>query len=189
MLNKIIFFLLPLSIYAANGTVQIRAGYYYPESNLMRKLYHSGGAEEEIEGAVEIYEDLSLFLNGNFFVRSGHSVGLETPTSVQIYPLSLGLKYNFHITPIVDLYLGAAPTYTWAIFHDKSPYVQEKVHTSACGVVGKTGALFFFNQRLFFDLFFDYYYTNLSGPHSSGTTSTSVNSGGFRTGLGCGVKF
>lgn len=181
-------FFFPLSLFAYHGATQLRAGYFHPASSTVRDIYHSG-IEGEIETSATLYRSLDLFANVGVFIKSGHSVGLDDSTRIKIFPLSLGLKYNFCLSRNWEFYLGAAPTYTWVRFHDHSPFVDQHVHKSAFGVVGKTGFIYSFFKVAFIDFFFDYYYTRISGAHSSGTTSTSNNIGGFRTGLGLGVKY
>ncbi len=186
--STLLILLFPFSLSAYQGTTQLRAGYFYPASGVIRDIYH-GGIEGEIETSVKVYQNLSLFANAGIFIKNGHSVGLDNSTRIKLFPLSLGLKYNFRISNIWEYYLGAAPTYTWARFHDHSPYVDQHVHKSAFGVVGKTGFIYTFCKIGFVDFFFDYYYTKISGAHHSGVTSTSRNIGGFRTGLGLGIKY
>jgi outer membrane protein len=188
-LKSVLFvFFFPLSLFAYHGGTQLRAGYFHPASHTVRDIYH-GGIEGEIETSAALYQNLNLFANAGVFVKSGHSLGLHDSTRIKVFPLSLGLKYNFSLSRLWEFYLGAAPTYTWVRFHDRSPFVDQHVHKSAFGVVGKTGFIFTFFKRGFIDFFFDYYYTKISGAHSSGTSSTSSNIGGFRTGLGLGVKY
>jgi hypothetical protein len=188
-LKSVIFgFLLPFSLHAYHGGTQLRAGYFYPESSTIREIY-GGGIEGEIETSVLVYRRLSLFANAGVFIKDGHSLGLHDSTRIKIFPLSLGLKYNFYLSNIWEFYLGGAPTYTWVRFHDHSSYVKEHVHKGAFGAVLKTGFIYTFWKRVFLDFFFDYYFTRISGTHSSGITSSSRDISGFRTGLGLGVKY
>ncbi len=186
--NILVALLLPLSLSAYQGMTELRVGYFYPVSGVIRDIY-GGGIEGELETAVRLYAGLHLFANGGIFVKDGHSLGLDNRTQIKLFPLSLGLKYNFRISSIWEFYLGAAPTYTWAYFHDHSSFVKQHVHKSAFGAVGKMGFLYTFKKIGFADFFFDYYYTEISGTHSSGVTGTSRDIGGFRTGLGLGVKY
>jgi hypothetical protein len=179
---------LPFSLYAYRGTTELRVGYFYPVSSVIREIYESG-VEGEIETAVRVYGRLHLFANGGFFTKEGRSLGFKNKTRINLFPLSLGLKYHFTLLPVLEFYLGAAPTYTWAYFHDYSPYVKEHVHKSAFGGVGKLGFIYTFWKMAFADFFFDYYYTRISGVHSPGVTSTNRDIGGFRTGLGIGFKY
>ncbi|MES2273979.1 MAG: hypothetical protein V4487_07285 [Chlamydiota bacterium] len=188
-LRSLLFaFFFPLSLCAYHGATELRVGYFYPQSSVFRDIY-SGGIEGEVETSVRFYKDFNFFANAGVFIKNGHSLGLGDSTRIKIFPLSLGIKYIFHLSCAWEFYLGAAPTYTWARFHDRSPYVDQHVHKSAFGVVGKMGFIYTFFKSGFADLFFDYYYTEISGAHFSGVTPTSRNIGGFRTGLGLGVKY
>ncbi len=186
--SLLVTLLFPLSLFAYQGSTELRAGYFYPASSVIRDIY-GGGIEGELETAVRLYRGLHLFANTGIFIKDGHSIGLDDKTRMKLFPLSVGLKYHFQLSCKWEFYLGTAPTYTWVHFHDHSSSVDQHVHKSAWGVVGKTGLIYAFYKAFFADLFFDYYYTEISGTHSPGVTSTNCDVGGFRTGLGLGIKY
>ncbi|MBY0529636.1 MAG: hypothetical protein K2P51_05535 [Rhabdochlamydiaceae bacterium] len=180
---------LPLLLWGEKFTTELRGGYFYPFSHVMREIYKSGGPEIEVEQTANVYENLNLWLNFNYFQRSGHSLGLKHPTSIHLYPLSLGVKYNISLMNNLDLYLGLGGSYTWANIHDNSSFVKQHIHRQGFGGVGKFGFLYFFGKRFFIDLYADYYYTKICGVHHSHNQSTSQNVGGLRTGLGWGASY
>lgn len=189
---RILCFLLlsiPALIFSENWSLQGRVGYFLPASKLMREVYHNGGVEPEIEGAARVYKELRAWANFNAFIRKGHSEGLHDPTTIQIYQLSTGLKYNLKILSFWDFYLGVGPSVAFVKITNHSPYVQQQVFRTAWGVVGKSGFIFRFCTHGFFDLFADYSYNRASAVHRAGVQSHSLNVGGLRTGLGIGMAF
>jgi outer membrane protein W len=178
-------FLIPSLAWAERLSTELRVGYFYPASHDVRKIYKNGGVEFEAEAAARLFCDLNLWVNFNYFQRHGHAMGFPQHTSIRIYPLSAGLKYNFPIFCNFYFYLGAGASYTWVRIHDRP--VSSELHTHFSkqnwGGVGKAGFLYCFCNCLFLDIFADYYYTKIShGPHS-------LNIGGLRTGGGLGVRF
>jgi hypothetical protein len=61
----------------------------------MKNVYNSGGVEPEIEGAYSFYEGFDAWVNVSVFYRNGNAVGIDEPTSIQIYPLSAGVSIIF----------------------------------------------------------------------------------------------
>jgi hypothetical protein len=91
----------------------------------MREIYHNGGVEPEIELGVRVYDQLTVWGNFNTFTANASSIGLQEPTAIQMYPLSIGLKYNIEMVESLELYLGIGPTFTCVEIEDYSPYVQQ----------------------------------------------------------------
>jgi opacity protein-like surface antigen len=183
------FCFFPLFIYPETFAFEARGGYFLPAAKAIRDVYKSGGMEPEIEASARIYKDLRAWTNFNAFLRTGHSEGLNSFTSIQIYPLSLGLKYNIKLFNSFNMYLGVGPNFTWVKIHDHSPYVKEYVYKTAWGVVGKSGFIYQFVRNAFFDLFADYSYSKIGAVSKEGVESDSLNVGGLRAGLGLGISF
>ncbi len=175
--------LFPSLVWAERFSTELRVGYFYPTSHEVREIYRNGGVEFEAEAAVRLVCDLNLWANFNYFQRHGHSRGAHDDTSIRIYPLSAGLKYNFPLFCNFYFYLGAGASYTWAKIHDHAPNLQSHFSKQGWGGVGKAGFLYCFCSCIFLDVFADYYYTKIS--HGS----CKVNIGGLRTGAGLGVRF
>jgi hypothetical protein len=179
----IIFFAFLPFILWGECTSQIRVGYFYPTSHLMRKIYRDGGVEYEAEGSVRLCDRFSFWTNISTFRRDGHSLGLHDRTTVHLYPFSLGLKYTLPITCQLSAYAGIGPSYSWMKIHDRSSFVRRHTRKYAWGGVAKAGLLYYFCDCYFLDLFADYYYTRV---HKQGG---SVDIGGLRTGAGLGIIY
>lgn len=181
--------LIPFSLFGKTGSIEGRLGYFVPSSGLVKEVYHHGGVEPEIEATLRVYKELRVWANFNAFYRKGRSKELQDSTSIQLYPLSSGLKYNFRILDPFYVYLGLGPSITWAIICNHSPYVKGRVQKTCWGVVGKSGFTYYFSNHILIDLFADYSYSRLSKISRPGVESTSVNVGGLRIGLGLGWAF
>lgn len=185
----LLFFLVPTAVWSSCFTVQARGGYYYSDSSVLRKIYHNGGGEFEVEGSKYVYDNLSIWLNFNYFPRHGHSLGFHNGTTVKVFPISLGLKYAFRIMHCTYFYLGIGGSYTWVQTNDHSRFVKQDLTGRGWGVVGKSGIFFTLGSGWFLDLFADYYYCKASVHHLSGLQRHSPNVGGVRSGLGLGIFF
>lgn len=184
-----IFCFLSFALYAENYSFEGRVGYFLPASELIKDVYHNGGVEPEVEAAFTINNGFKVWANFSAFYRKGRTEGLNDRTSIQIYPLSLGIKHDFKILDSLSLYLGVGPSFTWVVICNHSPYVQGRVSKTAWGVVGKSGLLFYLPHNIILDIFADYSYSRIGSISRSGVQSESVNVGGLRTGLGVGVAF
>lgn len=186
----LLFFLIPTAVWSNCFTIQARGGFFYPAELRVRKLYHHGGGEFEVEGSKYFYDNFSVWLNLNYFPRHGHSLGFHNSTTVKIFPISIGLKYAFRICHCTYLYLGAGASYTWVQTNDHSRFVRQDLTGYGWGGVGKSGIFFNLGSCWFLDLFADYYYNKVSiHEHLSGLLRHSPNVGGLRSGFGIGVFF
>ncbi|HSX26431.1 MAG TPA: hypothetical protein VLE89_05425 [Chlamydiales bacterium] len=176
---------------ASPFSLQFRGGYFYPAAELIQDVYDTGGGDYETEIAAKLHRNLSGWMNFNYFFRKGHTIGFDRGTFIRIFPLSLGLKYKFLVTDVIDFYIGVGPTYTWVRIHDDVSH--RIIWRQAGGIVGKTGFLYYLpHPRLFFDIYFDYYYTHISQITFALRPiikNEGVNIGGLRGGAGLGIFF
>lgn len=181
------FFLYPLTAYSA--CLQIRGGFFLPAATIIQKVYNNGGMEPEIQASIPVYKKFDCWMNFNAFWKMGSSLGAQNLTSIQIYPLSVGLKYHISLIEPLKLYIGLGPSFSCVKIHDRSPYVEQHIFKTSWGVVGKSGCIYQFSPRFFCDLFVDYYYGKITPVSSSKVDSESLNVGGLRIGLGLGTLF
>lgn len=184
-----VVFFLPLIVNAERGSLEARIGYFLPEDKLMRKVYNDGGIEGEVEGGYRVIKELRAWMNFSAFYKKGHSEGLHTPTSIQIYPLSIGVKYQLNLFKSAFFYLGIGPSNSWVIISDHSPYVKQRVVKNGWGVVAKSGLIYYFSKHILLDIFADYAYTKINSISYQGIQSQSLNIGGLRAGIGLGGHF
>lgn len=190
-MRKLIAFLILISfgtLQANDWTVELRGGYFYPTSQLLRKIYHRGGAEGELELSRNFcphcYPNWQIWGNVNYFARKGRSCGLHNKTRIHIVPISAGLKYVFIPHCRLRPYLGMGASYSFMHVRNKTNDVKRHSNKQGFGFVVKAGIYYDLPYNFIIDLFFDYYYQRVHF-HSSGTR----NLGGLRTGIGLGYQF
>lgn len=186
---KLIAFLIFFSfgaLQAYDWNAEIRAGYFYPTSGLLRKIYRTGGAEGELELSRTFCINYQVWGNVNLYTKTGHSRGLHDKTRITIVPISCGLKYifDFKPCPLYRPYVGIGPSYSLIHIRNDSSFVKKRTNKHGFGFVVKSGIYFDLSCDFVLDLFADYYYQKIHF-HSSGTKDI----GGVRTGLGIGYKF
>lgn len=189
-LLSILFF--PTLLFANRGTLQMRGGYFYPTSELMRDIYHDGGGEFEIQASLNLNPKISLWGNFNFFQRNGDLLGLCDNTRIQIYPLSIGALYIKPIHQRISLYFGMGASYSLLKIDNESPLTMQNIRNipqnfrenkNGWGLVTKTGITLELTDHLFLDVFADYYYTKMDILLISRQVS------GLRTGIGLGIYY
>lgn len=167
------FLIAPLFSYAAcldwceNWTLEARGGYLWFVDDDARTIYDQGGAEYEIEIGRQVCDCVSTWGNVNYFSASGHSIGLDDPTTLRITTLSAGLKIFYPILNRTNIYVGAGGLYAFyrgrdriadEVAGDENAIIHERTHKNGLGFVGKLGLTYCICSNLYFDLFADYYY-------------------------------
>lgn len=169
---------------------ELKAAYFHPESTKFRRIYGSAGMYGA-EVSVQTWCDLYTWVSGDFFIKSGHSLGLHDDTNIWFIPVGLGLKYFFNPWPCWDFYLAGGALGTYVHIHDHSPFVVQKSTNWGWGAIGKAGVIRDFGRWFFLDLFTSYSYTHV-GFHEHGghvITRQEANLGGWAIGLGIGYRF
>lgn len=178
----LLFLLLPSLLVGGNLSTELRVGYFYPSSHVVRDIYRRGGVEPEIELSARFCQNWLLWANGNMFLRRGSSIGGGNRTWLHVFPLSLGVKYELPMTDCSAFQLGIGASYTTIDIHDDIANDDNHFWRNLWGVVGKSSFVYYFNETFYSDLFLDYYYTRTSHHQP-------LNMGGLRTGLGVGINF
>ncbi len=166
-----------------------RIAYFLPAAKLMRQMYHNGGVNPGIEASLLVYDRLAVWANFNLFIREGQTKGLHTNSSIQLFPISSGLKYSIKIIDVLDIYFGIGPMVSWGLVHDHSVYVRQATSRVIFGVVGKSGLTYFLKTNGYFNFFADYSYGKINPIPIAGVQTHSINTGGLMVGLGIGVNF
>lgn len=174
---------------AVETLLELKAAYFHPESTLFRKIYGSAGIYGA-EVSVQTWCNLYAWVSGDFFIKSGHSIGLHDPTNIWFIPIGVGLKYFLPLN-CWDFYFGAGFTGTYVHFHDHSPFVVQRSHNWAWGGIAKIGVMRTFWQRWFVDLFTSYSYAHAGfhEKHHLVIYRHEANLGGWAIGGGIGYRF
>ncbi|MCL4361799.1 hypothetical protein M1446_05590 [Candidatus Dependentiae bacterium] len=162
------------------NSLEFRVGNFFPASNYMRDNYKHGGVEFEAEGGFGLSNNSTIWIN----INSSHhkSLGFFDPSTINIYPLSAGVKYFIPISKYTNFYLGIGPSLSFIKIHDNSIFMTD-LHKTAWGAVGKSGFLWFLSKHFFIDFYADFYYTRVF------LGGNSRNIGGWRVGIGLGINF
>ncbi len=191
--NRATFFALTcatlLSMYGRDCILEFKGAYFRPTSHLFKKIYR-GGAIYGPEVTVEICNNWYGFFSADFFNKRGRSIGLHTPTKVNIVDIGIGLKY---FVPFCygDFYVGLGALPTRLHTHDESPYVIQYRTKWACGGIAKVGAYFDLPHCFTLDIFFNYSFVKVGfkNPPNPPTQSHSARLNGWWVGAGLGYRF
>ena len=162
---------------------EIRVGYFYPTSHRFRKIFRGARLDYEIETVQAFHRHFAVWANVSWFPKSGHSIGEQDRTTVNLVPLCIGLKYIAWVNCWTRFRFGAGPSYFFLNTSDHGCACGGKHPSySNFGGVIKSDISHFFSCNLYLSLFFDYLYLPV---HSSGIHDAS----GVKTGLGLGYHF
>jgi opacity protein-like surface antigen len=162
---------------------KIRGGAFIPRSDLFREIYGTALGNFDGEFAGQFHKYVQAWININFALAHGYSLGFCNTTKIWIVNSSLGLKTPFDINDWFRVYIGLGPTFGAIRIKDESQFSGCSSSTkSSIGFVAKSGMNFYFRTRWFVDIFADYVYQKAE-------FEKDVNASGLRVGAGIGVKF
>lgn len=190
--NKIAFLMvsaLCITMHARDILVEFKAAYFQPTGCTFKNIYQ-GGALYGPEVTFQFCEQSPWygFASADFLSKSGHSLGLCTPTKVYIVPLGLGVKYfepfcygNWYVG------LGFQPTHLKTV--NCSPAVVTTSHWGFGGIF-KIGAYIDLSCNFFADLFFDYSFVTVGCQQTcQEVVAVKADISGAIFGVGIGYKF
>lgn len=191
---KKLFFLFSLVVLAPLVAIEVpfefRFGYYRPSDDVIRDVYGEG-LDSQVSVSVRAWKGLYAMTAGNYFRKSGHSLGGNEATTIEIWSASAGLKYLFALPLDYSFYLGAGPRYYFAYSSNDSEFVDRNVDGNDIGFFAMTGFLYHFNCHVFLDAYFEYSWGRVS--FSSSTPDViprkNVQVGGISAGGGLGFAF
>lgn len=167
---------------------ELKAAYFHPESTKFRRVYGSSGIYGA-EVSVQTWCNWYTWISGDFFIKSGHSLGLKDKTNIYFIPIGLGLKYMYQYCDW-DFYGAGGVLGTYVHFHDHSPFVVQRSDNWGWGAIGKIGAIWNYCD-FFLDLFTSYSWTHVGfhEHHHLVIYRHEANLGGWAIGLGIGYRF
>ncbi len=170
---------------------EVGVSYYYFQSSVLRDIYDNGAANYRASISQNIWNNLDLWAGASYLHKNGKSLNAHERTSIQIVPVSLGLKYILPLNlSCVDLYLNGAFKYFFFKTHDHSDFVKEHRHKSGLGGVFGAGSYFNVSKHFFLDLFVDYSFKHMHFSNAQpNITGHSLQIGGWDFGGGLGYQF
>jgi outer membrane protein len=168
------------SLTSSELSLQLRSAAFFPSNNRFQDVYGNTLADFQIESSVALTNSIELWGNFDWLTkRKGKNC---CKSRVCVSNGSMGLKYFFPFHQKFRYYLGLGLVYGKIILHNKTCCEKENKSKYPFGVIAKSGIQYAFTDHLFGDLFLDYSY---QPTHYHNT----VDIGGFKLGLGLGLKF
>lgn len=93
------------------SSLKVRGGVFIPQASLFRGIYGKALPLVEVELATRLWQHLELWGNIDWTGKRGHSIGLCSPTKVNIVNFSIGLTAPFDMCDCFSLYLGVGPSF------------------------------------------------------------------------------
>ncbi len=178
-------------------TIEARFSYFWPESSLFRQVYHNGGVDYQLTGTVPLFQGDSMALRGlnfwwavDYFKAEGKSTPLENKTTIQIEPLTAGLKWIYPKS-MIRPFFGAGMKYYFVQIYNDSPYVKKHVARNGVGFSVETGVQLLASKYIMSDLFIAYSFKQFGSRSINSPTvqATWFDVGGLNIGGGIGVTF
>ena len=179
-----------INLFSRDILLEFKTAYFLPTDSGVRKIFGNGGALYGPEVTFQLSEcnpHWYGFASIDYLNKSGHSIGLCTPTKMRIVPLAIGVKYFIqHCYGDFYVGLGFQPLHLKTI--NCSPFA---VQTSkwGFGAIGKIGSYFDLPCNFFVDLFFDYSIARIGCDKCSQVVPLKVNMDGSIFGIGLGYRF
>ncbi len=180
--------------------IEGKVSYYYPTNAVFRETYGSGGPLYGLEFSTQVYKMLYPWVNLGYFTQSGSTPSDHYHTSVDFYPVSIGLKYLFPLFYYPDgccakspayIYLGAGILGEFLRIKNDAPYAADARNKWGIGGSFKSGILIDIKSHVYVDLFIDYSYMEISfsKEHNPLSVGHVANTSGLSAGLGIGGRF
>lgn len=180
-------------------SIAAKAAAFFPLSSKARKIYGSALPEFTLEGNFKVWDgcwsDIYLWLDGNYVYGNGNSYGGEPHhhrTHLTLVPVTLGLKFAYHLCDWADFYLGAGPTYAWLQLRDSSSHVHRKTNRSAVGGIFKSGVVASLCGCYYLEGFFNYSYQRFDvrkPKHDPTVERHDADLSSLQLGAGVGWRF
>lgn len=148
--------IMPIS--ARDILLEFKAAYFLPTHTIFKKVYH-GGALFGPELTVQLCDTAKWygFFSIDYLRAHGHSLGLCTPTKVQLVPLAFGAKYFMpSCFECLDCYAGLGFEAMNVRTQDCAASVQNHISKWGFGGIAKLGAYYYLPRNFFLDIFIDY---------------------------------
>lgn len=172
----------------ANFRFSIRAGAFYPTRSCFRKTFGHASAFYGAEAAYSFCGCATLFINGDYYGRSGRPRCAISKSRINLWTGSIGVCFPLKICSCIEPYVGIGALVGGARFHDRfecdyCDYAEEsRCSKTAFGGVLKSGVIIPLSSCWFGELFCDYTYLPIH-------LERKVNLGGGKFGGGIGVRF
>ncbi|MBN1914545.1 MAG: outer membrane beta-barrel protein [Parachlamydiales bacterium] len=163
---------------------EIKPSYFHFQDNTFRDILGSGHGMFSVEIDWLICHFLALFAEAGYLYTKGHTLQEQIPTSLQVVPLSLGLKGIFSMNSLAGLYAKIGPNWLYLKEHSDYSYFQHNVDKNTFGVTAGVGLFLHIAEHMCLDFFSNYLYGKKHYIDRYSNTRIKRYFGGFQFGIG-----
>jgi opacity protein-like surface antigen len=160
---------------SASLSLGIQALYFSPSDSDFKSIY-GGGVMYGGELSFTISNSFSVWVDGDYFAKTGSLTFSKDETKLTLVPLGLGLRYQL-LPGKISPYIDAGVQYV--LYQEKNAI--GNVNSGGLGFVGKVGVLLFISNGFGFNILVDYSYCKMK------PADFEFNVGGL--GIGGGLVF
>ena len=188
----VIFSFLPLQIMCRDILLEAKAAYFYATGDRFKNIYGRGAGLYGAEVTFGLCDSNWYgFLSADFLHKKGHSIGLNTPTSIRLVPVGIGLKYFMPTcNDCADFYVGLGFQPVHVRVQNNSQFAPNQKKWALGGIV-KVGVYMYASCNWFVDLFIDYSFAHVAARkvQMPPVVPLSASISGAIFGLGLGYRF
>jgi outer membrane protein len=173
-------------------SIEAQAAAFFPLGSTLRRIYGSALPLFTLAETWRFHKYWAGWIDVSYVFGNGHSVGNDhKSTHLNFIPITAGIKYCYQIGKS-DLYIGIGPCYSFVNTVDRYPYVHRNNSANNFGATIKTGFIYNFKDRWFFQSFFNYMYQKMYFHQTESDPFVyrySANLSSLQLGGGFGFKF
>lgn len=154
---------------------ELKGAYLMPSDKYFQDIY-GGGPLIGAEFGASVYGPVELYIEGNYFKRTGKLTYTEEATSLRLIPLGLGIRANL-VSGKISAYVGGLCRIY--LYQESNPL--GTADKNGVGIGGNAGTLFQITDKLSLDLRASYVYCKIK------SVDTEANVGGIE--LGAGINY
>lgn len=174
----LVLLLLTGTVFAGSFSIQAKASYFLPSDDYFKSIYGKAPTYGAKIG-LDIWKGLGLWVDAEFYSKTGKTTMTAETTKLQLVPISAGLRFLFMHAKNFSPYLGGGVGY----FQYKETNPIGTVSKGDVGFVVQAGVMLKLGRVVFVDF---------QGSYSSCKVSPAgveAELGGIKAGLGLGVAF
>lgn len=180
------------SIEAEPFTLEGKAGVFIPSSKKMRQIFSGCMPFIELEGGYRFCCNWGAWAGVGYIFAEGESISCGTSTTIDVVPITLGIKRYFTLTRNFEGFLGLGALWSQYNNKDHSQAVHQRNSANAFGGVARGGIQWQWRCHTFISLFGEYVYQrfNFSRVYQEHFTYRhDVDMSGVKFGVGVAYGF
>lgn len=196
MYKKVIFCSLLASVLSHCASdlttwLEVKPGYFFFSSSPLKNIYKKGGFSLQASASIPMCHYLDLYTSVGYRRTTGKSLGAGEKTQLSVVPIDIGLKPIVNVYKYLYYFFACGPRYFYINQHNKSSYVDCRVHGSGLGLFVNTGFTVLLVDHLLLGLFGEYAYEKKKNcPKAFRTYSNGrIQTSGAVFGISLGYAF